>query len=252
MSSIIAIPTQGNRYQLNRASDVSLPPNADDDSLANMAEPESNKIEPRIEPSGTIKPALVTRTAAMVGSGEGGEADEAPEDELEAEFGEKVALEGNDTKIDTLFPQSAIGRFEFEFKSKTADELTVNENKTPAAAPAGFEHIEPSSFQVALGVSRGVGLTLAKIDYIFDIGNAALAGKDLSQSRVGRLNTDTSAFVIDETLGSLKFDVEEGEISLTLNDGVVAEGEWGIFLPVAIARREQPLHSRGNTQARNG
>ncbi|KAI9051539.1 hypothetical protein LZ554_004585 [Drepanopeziza brunnea f. sp. 'monogermtubi'] len=238
ISSIIANPTQFNRYQFKRASHVSLPLNADINSLANMAEPEPNKIEPRLEPTGTMKPVLVTRAAAMVGSEEGGEADEAPEDEIEADFGEIVALDGDDIKQDTLFPQSAIGRFEFEFKSKTADELTVTENKTPAAAPAGFEHIEPSSFQVALGVSRGVGLTLAKIDYMFDIGNVAFAGKDLSQSKVGRLNTDTSSFVIDETIGSLKFEADEGEISLVLNSDVVAEGEWGIFLPVAIARRE--------------
>ncbi len=44
----------------------------------------------------------------------------------------------------------------------------VTENKTPAAAPAGFEAIEPSSFKVGLGVSKGAGLTLSKIDYIFD------------------------------------------------------------------------------------
>lgn len=44
----------------------------------------------------------------------------------------------------------------------------VTENKTPAAPPAGFVAIEPSSFQVALGVSKGAGLTLSKIDYVFD------------------------------------------------------------------------------------
>ncbi len=82
----------------------------------------------------------------------------------------------------------AIGAFEFEFQNDVGDELTgrlfschglswippfliclkVTENKTPAAPPAGFVAIEPSSFKVALGVSKGKGLTLAKIDYIFD------------------------------------------------------------------------------------
>jgi len=46
--------------------------------------------------------------------------------------------------------------------------LTVTENKTPAAPPAGFKAIDPSSYKIAL--SKGAdGLTLQKVDYVFDI-----------------------------------------------------------------------------------
>ncbi|KAH7419480.1 hypothetical protein BKA64DRAFT_737655 [Cadophora sp. MPI-SDFR-AT-0126] len=173
--------------------------------------------------------------AGEAAAGEGEEEKLAGEKELVGAFGTAVALEGGDIKQDTLFTKSAIGAFEFEFQSKAADELTVNENKTPAAPPAGFVAVEPSSFQVALGVSKGAGLTLSKIDYVFDGTNAALAAMDLTQAKVGKLCADTGSFVIEETLGELEFEVEENEVTLNLNKAVTAEGEWGIFLPAAAA-----------------
>ncbi|PVH79207.1 hypothetical protein DL98DRAFT_632873 [Cadophora sp. DSE1049] len=166
---------------------------------------------------------------------EGEEEKLAGEKELVGAFGTAVALEGGDIKQDTLFTKSAIGAFEFEFQSQAADELTVTENKTPAAPPAGFVAIEPSSFQVALGVSKGAGLTLSKIDYVFDGTNTALAAMDLTQAKVGKLCADTGSFVIEETLGELEFEAEENEVTLNLNKAVTAEGEWGIFLPAAAA-----------------
>lgn len=67
-----------------------------------------------------------------------------------------------------LTSNQTVGAFEFEFQSATADTVTVTENKTPAAPPAGFELLETSSYQVALATSKGAGLTLSKIDFVFD------------------------------------------------------------------------------------
>jgi hypothetical protein len=61
-----------------------------------------------------------------------------------------------------------VGKFEYEFQGATADEIIVTENTAPAPPPAGFEAIEPNSYIVALAQSKGAGLTLSKIDYIFD------------------------------------------------------------------------------------
>jgi hypothetical protein len=46
--------------------------------------------------------------------------------------------------------------------------VTENAGAAAAAPPTGFEAIEPNSFKVALAESKGAGVTLSKIDYIFD------------------------------------------------------------------------------------
>ena len=62
----------------------------------------------------------------------------------------------------------ATGALEVEFQDVDANELTVTENKTPAAPPTGFKAIDTSSYKIAL--SKGAdGLTLQKVDYIFDV-----------------------------------------------------------------------------------
>lgn len=80
---------------------------------------------------------------------------------------------------------------------------------------------------MALAKSKGVGLTLSKIDYVFDAASAGLAGKDVTKAQVGKLCAETGSFVISETLGELEFEVEENEVTLNLNKNVTAEGEWG-------------------------
>jgi hypothetical protein len=110
---------------------------------------------------------------AAAGEGEAAAGEEeavAGEKEIESEFAAAVALEGGDIKQDIVFTPSTVGAFEFEFQNDVADECTVTENVGAAAAapPAGFEAIEPNSYTVALAVSKGEGLTLSKIDYIFD------------------------------------------------------------------------------------
>jgi hypothetical protein len=147
--------------------------------------------------------------------------------EIESAFDAAVPVQGGELKQDLVFTPSTVGKFEFEFQSAAADEITVTENAGAAAAapPTGFEAIEPNSYTVALSVSKGAGLTLSKIDYIFDA--ALVAGKDVTQAQVGRLCAETGSFVISETLGELEFEVEENEVTLNLNKDVTAEGQWG-------------------------
>lgn len=80
---------------------------------------------------------------------------------------------------------------------------------------------------VSLAQSQGAGLTLSKIDYIFDPASAGLAGKDITKAQVGKLCAETGSFVISETLGELEFELEENEVTLNLNKNVTAQGEWG-------------------------
>jgi len=67
-----------------------------------------------------------------------------------------------------------VGNFEYEFQAATADELTVTQNTSPGAPPTGFEALEPNSFIIDLKQSKGAGLTLSKIDYIFDTASTLL------------------------------------------------------------------------------
>jgi hypothetical protein len=147
--------------------------------------------------------------------------------EIESAFDTAVPVEGGELKQDLVFTPSTVGKFEFEFQSAAADEITVTENAGGAAAapPTGFEAIEPNSYTVALSVSKGAGLTLSKIDYIFDA--ALVEGKDVTQAKVGKLCAETGSFVISETLGELEFELEENEVTLNLNKDVTAEGQWG-------------------------
>ena len=55
---------------------------------------------------------------------------------------------------------------EIEFSNADGRTLTVKENKTPAAPPAGFTALEPSSYQVELSGGSAEGLTLSKVDFI--------------------------------------------------------------------------------------
>ncbi|KAK2733601.1 hypothetical protein FQN55_003322 [Onygenales sp. PD_40] len=163
--------------------------------------------------------------AAAAGAGEGAEA--ANELEVAGVFDQPIALGGGDVKTDVLFTKSAVGALEVEFQNQEGRTLTVTENKTPAAPPTGFIAIEPSSFQINLAEGAD-GLTLQKVDYVFDVTNPAVAAMDLAQSKVGLLCTDRNIFIVDDALGELEFEAEENEISLIVNN---MNGEWGIFIP---------------------
>ena len=184
------------------------------------------------------------------GTGAAGEEEEAANEvNINGAFDVAVPVQGGELKQDILFTRSTVGNFEFEFQGAAADEVTVSENAAPAPPPAGFEALEANSFVVSLAQSKGVGLTLSKIDYIFDTAStlmdvlilarkiltlrigAGLAGKDITKAQVGRLCAETGAFVITEALGELEFELEENEVSLNLNKNVTAQGEWGEFTP---------------------
>ncbi|CZT41089.1 uncharacterized protein RSE6_00774 [Rhynchosporium secalis] len=236
VSSILALPAHSVRR--NQANAVAQQQKAEPAKVEVGKAQEQNAAMPAKAAPANIEGGKANETAVAKPAEEAASGEEeklAGEKELEAAFGVAVALEGGDIKQDAVFTPSAIGKFEFEFQGPVADELTVIENKIPAAPPARFVAIEPSSYQVALGVSKGAGLTLSKIDYIFDPANAALAAMDLTKARVGKLCADTGSFVIEETLGEIEFEAEENEVTLSLNKAVTAEGEWGIFLPVAAA-----------------
>ncbi|KAF2690721.1 hypothetical protein K458DRAFT_426172 [Lentithecium fluviatile CBS 122367] len=184
---------------------------------------------------------------AAAGEGEGNEV------ELAGVFDTPTAVEGGDIKQDIKFTPSTVGAFEFEFQNDVADEVTVTENATPnGVAPEGFEFLEPASYTVALGVSKGEGLTLSKIDYIFDTTAAGLAGKDITTSKVGRLCPETGSFVISEALGEVEFEAEENEVTLNLNKAVTAEAEWGIFIPVAGAAAGEAVAGEGEAAVAEG
>ncbi|KAK2786191.1 hypothetical protein FQN52_007937 [Onygenales sp. PD_12] len=194
------------------------------------------------------RPAIITvghgslsigrRGPAGAGAGAAGEGAEAANElEVAGVFDQPIALGGGDVKTDVLFTKSvpidrpygpfAVGALEVEFQNQEGRTLTVTENKTPAAPPTGFVAIEPSSFQINL-TEGADGLTLQKVDYVFDVTNPAVAAMDLAQSKVGLLCTDRNIFIVDDALGELEFEAEENEISLIVNN---MNGEWGIFIP---------------------
>ncbi|KAK2802337.1 hypothetical protein FQN51_004630 [Onygenales sp. PD_10] len=184
------------------------------------------------------RPAIITvghgslsigrRGPAGAGAGAAGEGAEAANElEVAGVFDQPIALGGGDVKTDVLFTKSAVGALEVEFQNQEGRTLTVTENKTPAAPPTGFIAIEPSSFQINLAEGAD-GLTLQKVDYVFDVTNPAVAAMDLAQSKVGLLCTDRNIFIVDDALGELEFEAEENEISLIVNN---MNGEWGIFIP---------------------
>lgn len=116
--------------------------------------------------------AVGTGTAAVAANGTaaaaGAEEVEDPNKlDLAGVFGTAVALQGGDIQQDVLFTKSAVGSLEVEFKNAAGRTLTVTENKTPAAPPAGFQALEPSSFKINLAEGADA-LTLQKVDYVID------------------------------------------------------------------------------------
>ncbi|KAK4673850.1 hypothetical protein QC763_115540 [Podospora pseudopauciseta] len=172
-------------------------------------------------PTATAVPATPPPTA---GGGEGGEEGEENEVEQEAQFGEAVELGGGNIKTDTLFPAGTNGVFEVEFQNQEGRSMIVTENKSPAAPPPGFKALEPVSYKVAIAGGGTDGLTLQKIDYILTADNTL----DISAGQIGRFCPEANGFVIGAGVGELEFELEENELTLTVDSLV---GEWGIFVP---------------------
>ncbi|CCF39225.1 hypothetical protein CH063_10104, partial [Colletotrichum higginsianum] len=95
----------------------------------------------------------------------------------------------------------------------------------PAAPPPGFTAVEPVSYKINLA-EGAQGVTLSKVDYIINPGNAL----DISKGQIGRLFPELNAFIIDPALGELEFEAEENELTLTVAN---MNGEFAVFLPQA-------------------
>ncbi|EFQ34250.1 hypothetical protein CGRA01v4_03929 [Colletotrichum graminicola] len=149
------------------------------------------------------------------------------EQELEGQFTVPLRLGGANVKQDVLFPPGTNGRLEVEFQNSVGRTLTVTENRSPAAAPPGFVAVEPVSYSINLA-EGAQGLTLSKVDYILNPGNAL----DIKKGQVGRLFKEINAFIIDPALGELEFEAEENELTLTVAN---MNGEFAIFIPQAAA-----------------
>ncbi|RSL38059.1 hypothetical protein CEP53_015214, partial [Fusarium sp. AF-6] len=153
---------------------------------------------------------------------------EGAEDEVEqaGEFDVPIVLPGG-SKVDTLYPPGENGVFEVEFQNAEDRTLTVTQNTSPAAPPAGFRAVEPVSFIIDLAEGTE-GLTLQKVDYILNA-NSTL---DISAGAIGRFCTEAGAFVIDPAVGELEFEAEENELTIKVDN---MNGEWAIFIPDAAA-----------------
>lgn len=144
--------------------------------------------------------------------------------------------------------------FEVEFQNADARILTVTENETPGIAPLGFDFLEPVSYVIELQ-GGAEGLTLQKVDYILNAGSKCLAPNpipldslrpfsdqtaneylattgtlDISQGQIGKLCTETNTYVVGAGVGELEFELEENELTLTVDD---MNGDWAIFVPAA-------------------
>lgn len=114
--------------------------------------------------NGTAAAAVAANGTAAAGADE---VEDPNKLDLAGVFGTAVALQGGDIQQDVLFTKSAVGALEVEFKNTAGRTLTVTENKTPAAPPAGFQALEPSSFKINLAEGADA-LTLQKVDYVID------------------------------------------------------------------------------------
>ncbi|KAK0749191.1 hypothetical protein B0T18DRAFT_436796 [Schizothecium vesticola] len=192
-------------------------------ALSVLAIPQNRAARPSAAAPAASSAAAVAAPAAPAA----GAAEENKENEVEqpGQFGQVIALGGGNIKTDTIFPPGVNGGFEVEFQNDAARQLRVTEVANPPAPPAGFTALEPVAYKVEVGGGTA-GLTLQKIDYILTAGNAL----DISQGKIGKLCTETGSFVIDDAIGELEFEVEENELTLTVNS---LTGTWGIFVPQA-------------------
>jgi hypothetical protein len=53
---------------------------------------------------------------------------------------------------------------------------------------------------------------------------------DISKGQIGRFCTDMNTFIVGAAVGELEFEVEENELTLTVDNMV---GEWAVFVPAA-------------------
>ncbi|OIW34687.1 hypothetical protein CONLIGDRAFT_675652 [Coniochaeta ligniaria NRRL 30616] len=203
--------------------------------LTVLALPSPNKGKSASSTTSSAAAAVTTTTPAAGAE----EEEKANEVNLTGHFGVKVNIGGGNIKTDTLFPPGQNGALEVEIQDTQARVLTVTENKTPAAAPAGFTALESVSYVVAME-GGAANLTLQKIDYIRNA-NSTL---DISKGVLGRLCTETKTFVVGAGVGETEFEADENELTTPV-DNIV--GEFAMFLPDAAAATGGAAAAEGAT-----
>ncbi|KAF5331353.1 hypothetical protein D9611_011879 [Ephemerocybe angulata] len=193
----------------------------------------SNIQKPAASSASATKSASASASATATGMAGATATATAKAGDITGTFATAIPLLGGDQKTDVLFTKGTVGSLELEFQDKNTNTLTVTENKAPAknSVPAGFAFLDPVTYKIALEKSAA-GLTLQKVDFIFDPASTALKGVDFAKAKVGKLCTETKAFVISDAVGEQEFEDDENEVTLTASD---INGEWGIFIPTASA-----------------
>ncbi|KAF5386796.1 hypothetical protein D9615_001604 [Tricholomella constricta] len=165
-------------------------------------------------------------TAAAVG----GVAEKKNEIEIVGAFDTAIAISGSNQKTDIFFPESAAGKLEVEVDANAPNTITVKQNTSPVAPPAGFLFVDPTTYQIATVSKTNPAIDVVKVDYIFSA--AVLAAVDVKQGVIGKLDTATNTFVTDPKLlnAEFEFEAEENEWTLTVPD---LNGEWAILIPEA-------------------
>jgi hypothetical protein len=106
--------------------------------------------------------------------------------------------------------------------------ITVKQNASPPAPPAGFLFVDPTTFQISTASKTSTATDVVKVDYIFSA--AVLAAVDVKQGVIGKLDVATQQFVTDPALlnAEFEFEADENEWTLTVPD---LNGEWAILIP---------------------
>ncbi|KIJ41150.1 hypothetical protein M422DRAFT_48900 [Sphaerobolus stellatus SS14] len=139
-------------------------------------------------------------------------------------FDEATTLDAGDLlKVQYL---TGSGKYEVEYENTVSNTVTVSQKTATGLAPSGFHFLDTNSFTVKLS-DPTANATLLKSDYIFNTSSPLVAAVDITKSLVGRLDTTTNTFVV-ENVGELEFEDDEGEISLAVDD---ANGEWAVLAP---------------------
>lgn len=106
-----------------------------------------------------------------------------------------------------------------------ANAVQVSAVQPTGSAPAGMLFIDPQAFKIATASATSTVTDVVKVDYIFT--PAILAAVDPTKVRIGKLDTATNTYTVDN-VGEFEFEVEENEWSLTVPD---LNGEWAILVP---------------------
>lgn len=132
-----------------------------------------------------------------------------------------------------------------EIKSAAANSITVSKNNAPAAPPAGFVFVDPSTFKVTTSAATGAA-DLTKIDYFFTPEVAAAA--DVTKGTIGKFDPATNTFITDLAAlnASFEVEIEELEWTLTVPD---LNGEWAILIPTSALKQAAPTASSSAASA---